>query len=141
MGLPLPTDENAESEPPHDGRACSESRFVRHCRMPDTPWLGDACSLVDAFRAGERSPAEELDACLAAMGARELTGFSYLDAEGARARAAAADTSLPFGGVPVAVKELDYVEGWPSTEASLGSMDRIADHYSPMVKRLKAAGG
>ena len=26
------------------------------------PWRGDACSLVDAFRAGERSPVEELEA-------------------------------------------------------------------------------
>jgi len=34
--------------------------------MSDTPWSGDACSLVDAFRAGERSPVEELDATLAA---------------------------------------------------------------------------
>src|SRR3954447_20941309 len=110
-------------------------------RMPDTPWLGDACSLVDAFRSGERSPAEELEACLDAIEASELNAFSYLDADGARARAAAADTSLPFGGVPVAVKELDYVAGWPSTEASLVFKDRISDHDSTMVTRLKAAGG
>src|SRR3954451_24098772 len=109
--------------------------------MPDTPWLGDACSLVDAFRSGERSPAEELEACLGAIEASELNAFSYLDAGGARARAASADVSLPFGGVPVAVKELDYVEGWPSTEASLVFKDRIADHDSTMVTRLKAAGG
>ena len=30
--------------------------------MTDQPWPGDACSLVDAFRRGERPPAEELDA-------------------------------------------------------------------------------
>ena len=35
--------------------------------MTDTPWQNDACSLVDAFRAGERSPLEELDATLAAI--------------------------------------------------------------------------
>ena len=29
--------------------------------MTDT-WLGDTCSLVDAFRKGERSPVEELQA-------------------------------------------------------------------------------
>lgn len=29
--------------------------------MTDGPWHGDACSLVDAFRSGERSPREELD--------------------------------------------------------------------------------
>src|SRR3954453_7596761 len=91
--------------------------------MPDTPWLGDACSLVDAFRSGEHSPAEELEACLATIDASELNAFSFLDADGARARAASADTALPFGGVPVAVKELDYVAGWPSTEAGLAFKD------------------
>src|SRR4051812_17551470 len=65
--------------------------------MPDPPWLGDACSLVAAFRSGERPPAEELEACLDAIEASELNAFSYLDADGARARAASADTSLPFG--------------------------------------------
>src|SRR5205085_560506 len=33
--------------------------------VTDAPWLGDACSLVDAFRAGERTPVEELDTTLA----------------------------------------------------------------------------
>jgi aspartyl-tRNA(Asn)/glutamyl-tRNA(Gln) amidotransferase subunit A len=108
--------------------------------MPDTPWLGDACSLVDAFRSGERSPVEELEACLSAIEGSELNAFSYLDPDGARRRAADADTSLPFGGVPVAVKELDYVEGWPSTEASLVFKDRVADHDSTMITRLKAGG-
>ena len=34
--------------------------------MTDLPWQQDASSLVDAFRAGERSPVEELEATLAA---------------------------------------------------------------------------
>ena len=87
--------------------------------MPDTPWTGDACSLVDAFRSGERSPAEELDASLAAIEASDLNAFTFLDPEPARARAEAADVSLPFGGVPFGIKELDHFEGWPATEASL----------------------
>ena len=44
--------------------------------MTDTPWLGDACSLVDAFRAGERTPLEELDAALTAIEASDLNAFS-----------------------------------------------------------------
>ena len=41
--------------------------------MADLPWQDDACSLVDAFRSGERSPLEELDATLAAIDeAREI---------------------------------------------------------------------
>ena len=33
--------------------------------MTGETWSDDACSLVDAFRRGERSPAEELEATLA----------------------------------------------------------------------------
>ncbi len=109
--------------------------------MVDAPWSGDACSLVDAFRSGARSPVEELEASLAAIAASELNAFSHVDAEGARAAAAAADTSLPFGGVPVGVKELNEVEGWPHTEASLVFADRIATQTSTMIERLRSAGG
>jgi len=92
--------------------------------MPDKPWLGDACSLVDAFRSGERSPVEEFEAVLAAIEASELNAFSYVDTEPAMERAKSADVSLPFGGVPTGIKELDNVVGWPYTEASLVVADR-----------------
>jgi len=108
--------------------------------MDTTPWLDDACSLVDAFRAGNRSPVEELEACLAAIEASELNAFCHLDVEAARANAADADVQLPFGGVPVAVKELEPVKGWPYNEASLVFADRVADHDSTMVERLRASG-
>lgn len=110
--------------------------------MPDIEtWTGDACSLVDAFRAGERSPADELAASFAAIDASELNAFSYLDRDQAMARAEAADTSLPFGGVPVGIKELDSVEGWPSTEASLVFKGRTASYTSTMLRRLFELGG
>jgi aspartyl-tRNA(Asn)/glutamyl-tRNA(Gln) amidotransferase subunit A len=109
--------------------------------MPDSPWLDDACSLVDAFRRGDRSPLEELDACLDAIDRSELNAFSFLDVEGARERARGADVSQPFGGVPVAVKELDSVAGWPSTEASLVFKDRVTTYDSTTVERLRAIGG
>ena len=53
--------------------------------MTDTPWLGDACSLVDAFRSGERKPSDELDAVLAAVEASSLNAVTFVDEEGARA--------------------------------------------------------
>ncbi|HYI63099.1 MAG TPA: amidase [Acidimicrobiales bacterium] len=109
--------------------------------MVDTPWLGDACSLVEAFRSGERSPVEELEAALAAVEASDLNAFSFVDADGARAAATGADTSLPFGGVPVGIKELDNVEGWPSTEASLVFADRRATYTGTMLSRLRDRGG
>ena len=109
--------------------------------MTDTPWQGDACSLVDAFRAGERSPVEELEATLAAIEASDLNCFTYLDTDRAREQAKQADVSLPFGGVPTAIKELDPVEGWPFTEASLAFRGRTAPHTSHMTQRLFGRGG
>jgi aspartyl-tRNA(Asn)/glutamyl-tRNA(Gln) amidotransferase subunit A len=109
--------------------------------MSDTPWLGDACSLVDAFRSGERSPTEELEATLAAIEASDLNCFSFVDPERARAAAAVADLSLPFGGVPFGIKELDQVEGWPDTQASLLFEGRIADHTATTVGRAIGVGG
>ncbi len=108
--------------------------------MADQPWLQDACSLVEAFRAGSISPGEALDASLAAIEASGLNAFSHLDVDAARAAAAAADVSLPFGGVPMGVKELETVGGWPFTEASLVFKDRTAQHDSTQVARLRAAG-
>jgi aspartyl-tRNA(Asn)/glutamyl-tRNA(Gln) amidotransferase subunit A len=108
--------------------------------VTDLPWFGDACSLVDAFRAKSISPTEALDASLDAIETSELNAFCHHDLEAARAQAAAADVSLPFGGLPLGIKELESVEGWPYTEASLVFKDRIADHDSTQITRLRAAG-
>ncbi len=107
----------------------------------DLPWQGDACGLVDAFRRGERSPVEELEATLAAIERSELNCFAHVDVEGARAAARTADVSRPFGGVPTAVKELEPVAGWPWTEASLVFRDRVASTTSHHVRRLLGEGG
>jgi Asp-tRNA(Asn)/Glu-tRNA(Gln) amidotransferase A subunit family amidase len=108
--------------------------------MTDAPWQGDACSLVDAFRSGERSPEEEVELVLAAIERSTLHALSHVDAQGARAAAAEADVSLPLGGVPIGVKELEPVEGWPQAEGSLVFADRVADHTTTMVRRLEGAG-
>jgi Asp-tRNA(Asn)/Glu-tRNA(Gln) amidotransferase A subunit family amidase len=108
--------------------------------MSDAPWLGDACSLVDAFRSGEITPPEALDLSLAAIERSQLNAVSFVDEEQARAVAAKADVSLPFGGVPTGIKELDPVQGWPQTEGSLVYKDRVSEYDSTMIARLKAAG-
>jgi Asp-tRNA(Asn)/Glu-tRNA(Gln) amidotransferase A subunit family amidase len=105
-----------------------------------TPWAADACSLVDAFRAGERSPAEELAAVLAAVESSGLNAFCHVDAEGAALAAASADVSLPLGGVPIAAKELDRVVGWPAAEGSLVFRDRVAAFDHTYIGRLRRAG-
>jgi aspartyl-tRNA(Asn)/glutamyl-tRNA(Gln) amidotransferase subunit A len=122
----------------------TDKPITTHSDSPRSPldhvWLGDACSLVDAFRAGERSPVEELGAVFAAIEASDLNSFSYLAPEQALAAAQAADMSLPFGGVPMGVKELDSVAGWPYTEASFPLKDRRAEVTSTQVARLQSAG-
>jgi aspartyl-tRNA(Asn)/glutamyl-tRNA(Gln) amidotransferase subunit A len=109
--------------------------------MVDTPWLGDACSLVEEFRAGNRTPLEELRASYAAIAASELNAFSFLATEQAEAAASQADVSKPFGGVPLGVKELDQVEGWPDTDACVVFADRKATTTSFMVGRMQTIGG
>ncbi len=118
---------------------CERARH--HVAVTDAPWTGDACSLVEAFRSGERSPLEELDATLAAIEASDLNCFSFVDPERARAEAATAEVSKPFGGVPVGLKELDGREGWPDTEGSLVFKDRIATRTHTSVERLAGRGG
>ncbi len=103
-------------------------------------WQGDVAALVGAFRSGERSPVDEAEATLAAIEDSDLNAFSFVDAEGVLERAATADISLPLGGVPVGVKELHQVDGWPDTAASLLFAERYADHDLTMVSRLRAAG-
>ena len=105
-----------------------------------TPWTGDACSLMDAFRRKERHPLEELDASLAAIESSRLNSFSFVDPERAREAARRADVSQPFGGLPIGVKELDQVKGWPDTEACVVFADRKATYSSVMVQRLERAG-
>ena len=109
--------------------------------MTAETWTDDVCSLVDAFRRGERSPREELEGCLAAIRHSDLNAFSFLDPERALDAAEHADVSLPFGGIPVGIKELEPVAGWPQTEASLVFEDRIATRTSTVVERLLTRGG
>ncbi len=102
--------------------------------------MGDACSLVDAFRAGTISPTEALEGSLAAIADSQLNAVCFVDEEQAREAAATVDVTLPFGGVPIGMKELDPVAGWPQTEASLVFKDRVAEYDGTMTARLRQAG-
>jgi Asp-tRNA(Asn)/Glu-tRNA(Gln) amidotransferase A subunit family amidase len=105
-----------------------------------SPWMDDACSLVDAFRAKKLSPLEALESCIEAIDGSPLNAFSHTDFERARQAAESADVSLPFGGVPFGVKELEPVKGWPYTEASMIFKDRVADYDDTSAARLKRTG-
>ncbi len=148
-------DVRLESAGVHEERGCGQLRglHLRHAtdqhggaapglrgtlRSVGTPWLEDACALVEAFRTGKLSPPEALDECIAAMEGSPLNAFSFTDFERAAEAARQADVSLPFGGVPFGVKELEKVEGWPYTEASIIFRDRVADHDDTSLSRLRA---
>lgn len=82
-----------------------------------------------------------MEAVLAAVESSSLNAVSYVDRETVLDRAARADILLPFGGVPLGIKELDKVEGWPDTEASLPFADREASVTSIPVQRITRGGG
>ena len=109
--------------------------------MADAPWAGDACSLVEEFRAGRRTPIDEMKATLAAVERSELNAISFIDYDHALRHAAIADVSKPFGGVPLGVKELDDVSGWPATRASMVFKDHVANTTSTNVARACGIGG
>ncbi len=109
--------------------------------MADAPWAGDACSLVEEFRAGRRTPIDEMKATLAAVEKSELNAVSFIDYDHALRHAAIADISKPFGGVPLGVKELDDVSGWPATRASMVFKDHVANTTSTNVARACGIGG
>ena len=101
------------------------------------------------FARGEQRSTELLDVFVERIEKfnPELNAFCYLDLEGARARAAAIDAAVargedpgPWAGVPMGVKELVEVAGWPDTHASLLYRDAVGTHDDTEPARLKAAG-
>jgi aspartyl-tRNA(Asn)/glutamyl-tRNA(Gln) amidotransferase subunit A len=112
-------------------------------------WERDAWELAEGVRAGELKAVDLLDHFLARVDRfnDELNAFCFLDVERARRDAVAIDAAVARGedpgvwaGVPMGVKELVAVEGWPDTHASLLFKDVVADHDATEAARLRAAG-
>jgi aspartyl-tRNA(Asn)/glutamyl-tRNA(Gln) amidotransferase subunit A len=112
-------------------------------------WERDAWELADAVRGGEQSSVELVDVFLERVERfdPELNAFCFLDVDAARSRAAEIDAAVargedpgPWAGVPMGVKELAQVEGWPNTHASVPFKDDIAAYDSTEIARLRAAG-
>ncbi|HEV7482878.1 MAG TPA: amidase [Solirubrobacterales bacterium] len=113
--------------------------------------LGPTSSALDlaaALRARELSAVELLDACLAAVDARnpELNAVTWRDDEAAGAAARDADARLvvgdeaPFLGVPIPIKDLTAVAGWPLTYGSQGAPEGLSEESELVVESLLAAG-
>jgi amidase len=112
---------------------------------PSTP----ALELAATLRARELSAVELLDACLAAVDARnpELNAITWRNDQQARDAAAQADRRLadgndpaPFLGVPLPIKDLTPVAGWPVTYGSHGAPEGPSQDSELVVDALAAAG-
>jgi len=116
--------------------------------MSDLGPTSSALDLAAALRARELSAVELLDACLTAVDARnpELNAVVWRDDEAARAAAAAADVRIaageqaPFLGVPIPIKDLTAVAGWPVTYGSEGAPEGLSEESELVVEALLAAG-
>ena len=94
------------------------------------------------LQAGELSPVQLVDAVNAAIEKTDPQVGGYLSRDYERARAAAekADTSLPLGGIPVAIKDVINVEGEPCTCASKILQGYTAPYDATVIAKLRAAG-
>jgi amidase len=110
-----------------------------------------AHELADALRRRELSAVELLDACIDAVDERnpELNAVIYRNDEDARTAAAEADRRLhageqggraPFLGVPLPIKDLTPVAGWPVTYGSNGAPEGASDQSELVVEALEHAG-
>ncbi|HEX8752144.1 MAG TPA: amidase [Solirubrobacterales bacterium] len=116
--------------------------------MGDLGPTAPALELAAALRARELSAVELLDACLAAVDERnpELNAVIWRDDEAARAAARAADERLaageeaPFLGVPIPIKDLTAVAGWPVTYGSAGAKEGPSEESELVVEAMQRAG-
>ena len=111
------------------------------------PWLEDASSLADAIRHGDIKSAEAVETSLEAIADSRLNALTMLDAESARQQAAQVDARIAKGedpgllaGVPILVKDVEDVAGWPTSHGSLVFKDDRAAEDCTHVARLRAAG-
>jgi len=107
-----------------------------------------ALELAAALRARELSAVELLEACLVAVDERneQINAVIWRNDEQARAAAAEADRRLasgdraPFLGVPIPIKDLTPVAGWPVTYGSNGAPEGPSEESELVVDALVAAG-
>jgi Asp-tRNA(Asn)/Glu-tRNA(Gln) amidotransferase A subunit family amidase len=109
-----------------------------------------AHELAARIRSRELSPVELMEACLARIGEANplLNAFIAMKPEQAMTEArdmadriARGEDPGALAGLPFGVKELEDVEGYPSTHASVPFKDHYPARDSVQVERLRRAGG
>ena len=108
-----------------------------------------AAGLAKLYRKGKASPVETMKAVLARAEAAgpQINAFCRIDATRALAAARASEKRWkkgkplsPLDGVPVSIKELVRVKGWPASMGSKLTDKGPADADAPAVARLREAG-
>jgi amidase len=112
--------------------------------------FSSALDLASAIRSRAISPVEVLDHCLGQIDKLnpELNAVIWRNDDEARAEAQALADGLvsgvinpgPFAGVPVPIKDLTPVEGWPVTYGSLGAPEGPSDEGELVTELLRGAG-
>lgn len=111
-----------------------------------------AVQLASALRRREIGPVELLDSCLATVARDnpELNAVVWLDEDAARgdarrwaevlAGAGDTDELPPFAGVPLPIKDLVRVAGWPTTFGSRGAPEAPSERSALVVEAFARAG-
>ena len=112
--------------------------------------FASATEIAAAVRDRTVSPVEVLDACLAQIDAHNptLNAVIWRNDDEVRAEAQALADALaagvaapgPFAGVPLPVKDLTAVEGWPVTYGSHGAAPGPSEEGELVTELLRAAG-
>jgi amidase len=111
--------------------------------------MSSALELARALRERELSAVEALDRCLAEVDRLNpaINAVVWRDDEAARAEAERADEALAadgekpqFLGVPLPIKDLTPVAGWPVTHGSRGAPDTPSQESELTVEAFRRAG-
>src|SRR5262245_10569877 len=120
-------------------------------RSPIDPFIS-AVELAAAIRRKEVSPVEVANCYLERMDELDprLNAFCHRADDDVRkaaaasadelVRAASPDDLAPFHGVPLPIKDLVDVAGWPTTHGSAGASPAPAAESDPVVQRFVDAG-
>jgi aspartyl-tRNA(Asn)/glutamyl-tRNA(Gln) amidotransferase subunit A len=104
---------------------------------------------AEAIRAGRSTPIDLLDACFANIDCHEdrVHAWVFVDRDGARVEAQRLTDEAkrgqvrgPLHGIPIGIKDIFDVSGWPTTAGSKLWANSIARKDATIVERLRQAG-
>ncbi len=126
----------------------SVRRSLRFSGVPGTARLSSIQEVSAAYDTG-LSPVSVVQECLERITQRNgvIRAMVAVDAQGALAAAAQAEAELrrgrrrgPLHGIPVAIKDMIDVAGWPTTGGSRLFEGHVAERDAAAVAKLRAAG-